>query len=828
MNTLLQDIRYGLRMLLKSPGFTAIAVITLALGIGANTAIFSVINSVLLEPLPFKNPSQLVDLRESESAPGDYPLDGADYLDWQKLNKTFASMSVFSYPHGYNASGAGEPEAASVRETEANFFETLGVPPIIGRSFAVGEDAAGKNRVAILSYGFWQRHFGGDSGALGRSVELNDESYKVVGVMPRGFNFPPDTDLWVPIDMNSPLMHNRGSHWASAVGRIKDGVTIEQARADLLAVSAHLNKTYPAPDDQDVHSLVFRLKDRLVGQSSEQLLLLLGAVALVLLVACANVANLLLARATARQREMAVRATLGAGKWRLARQLLTESLLLAFSGATLGFFGAWWGVALLQAATTSPIPRVNPLSLDVTVLFFTIAVSVTVGILFGLAPALQCSRFDLSEELKSSANAVVSATGSGRAVRNALIVFEVAVCFALLVGAGLLMRSFERLRSVDIGIQPDNILTMSLNLPDSSYKTFAKQEQFFDQLLGRLAATPGVKSASVSSEIAVDGGSNGYVTVPGTTNPKLAQQLVEQNYITPDYFKTFGVPLLEGRTFTPDDMRQTGEVAQKLYTLYTTAKDPSKVKVPPELSYGAIINQAMAKTFWPNQDPIGKTYTAGGAQQIVIGVVGDEKQWDLRQAPIPENYFPATYEFVEPGFGGRISIKTAVAPDSVLGAVRSVVRDLDPSLALFHVRTMNEIIAEDMTDSTTYTFVLGTFAVLALVLACVGLYGVMSYLVTQRRHEIGVRMALGAQKRDVLRLVMGHGAKLVLVGVVVGVVAALGLTQLMSAALFGVTATDPATYVVVAVLLALVALAACYIPARRATNVDPMVALRYE
>jgi putative ABC transport system permease protein len=825
MNTLLQDIRYGFRMLLNAPGFTAIAVLTLALGIGANTAIFSVINSVLLEPLPFKSPGRLVDLRESESSPGNFPLDGADYLDWQKLNKTFATMSLFSYPHGYNASGAGEPEAVSVRETQANFFATLGVSPVIGRSFAAGEDVEGKNQVAILSYAFWQRHFGGDSDALGRSVELNDQPYTVVGVMPRWFNFPAGTDLWVPIDMNSKMVHNRGSHWASAVGRMKDGVAIEQARADLLSVSAYLNKTYRTPDDQDIHSLVYPLKDRLIGQTGAQLLLLLGAVALVLLVACANVANLLLARATGRQREMAVRAALGAGRWRLARQLLTESILLALGGAVLGFFGAWWGVALLQAARTAPIPRVNPLTLNATVLFFTIGVSLLVGILFGMAPALQCSRLDLSEELKSSANAVVSATGGGRAVRNALIVFEIAVCLALLVGAGLLLRSFIRLRSADIGVKTTNVLTMTLNLPESKYATSAGREEFQRQLLSRVSQIPGVARAAISNEIAVDGGSNGYVKVPGATNPKLQNQLVEINRITPDYFRTFEIPLLEGRNFTEQDAKLDADVDDKVEALYKAAKDPSKVTVPPELREYVVINQAMAKTFWPNQDPIGKSYSGdGGPTLTIIGIVGNERQWGVREPSIPENYFPMT----DIGNGGTLSVKTSVVPTALLDSIRNVLRDLDPNLALFHVRTMDEIVAEDMTDTTIYTFVLGVFAALALVLACVGLYGVMSYLVTQRTHEIGIRMALGAQRNDVLRLVMGQGAKLVAIGIVIGVVAALGLTQLMAATLFGVAATDPLTYVAVAVLLAIVGLAACYIPARRATSVDPMVALRYE
>jgi putative ABC transport system permease protein len=824
MNTLLQDIKYGVRMLLRSPGFTVIAVLTLALGIGANTAIFSVIDSVLLEPLPFKNPAQLVDLRESESSSGNFPLDGADYLDWQKLNNTFSSMSIFGYPQGFNASGAGEAEAASVHQTQANFFDTLGVQPLIGRAFASGEDVHGKNHVAILSYTFWQRHFGGQRDALGKTVRLNDEPYTVIGVMPRWYNYPPATDLWIPMDMNSRMMHNRGSHWASAIGRVKDGVSIAQARADLLRVSAYLNKTYRDPSDQDVHSLVYPLKDRLVGQSSSPLLFLLGAVALVLLVAGANIANLLLARATARQREMAVRAALGAGRWRLARQMLTESVVLSLSGAALGLLGAVWGVALLQSTETAPVPRINPISVNMTVLLFTIAVSLLVGGLFGLAPALQCSQLDLSEELKSSANAVVSSTASGRALRNTLIVVEIAVCLALLVGAGLLLRSFALMRSADIGVDTHNVLTMNLNLPDSKYSTGAVRDQFIEQLQTRAARIPGVAHAALSSEIAVTGGSNGYVKVPGVTNPKLQNQLVEVNSVTPDYFQVFGIPILEGRTFTAQDIKRDEDVNTQVDALYKAAKDPSKVRIPPTLTQVVIINQAMAKMFWPNQDALGKTYNGdGGPTSIIIGIVGNERQWGITQPSIPENYFP-----LADTDGATLSLKTTVAPASVLGAVRGAVRELDPDLALFHARTMEEIVAENMTDATTETFLLGVFAVLALVLASVGLYGVMSYLVTQRTHEIGIRMALGAQHGDVLRMVIAQGAKLVAIGVVVGIAGALGLTQLLSTALYGVTATDPATYVAVSVLLVLVAMLACYIPAHRAAKVDPMVALRYE
>ena len=834
MGKLMQDVRYGARMLAKAPGFTLIAVLTLALGIGANTAIFSVINSALLKPLPFKNPGQLVSLRETESAPGDFPLDGADYMDWQAQNKTFQAMSLFSYTYSmsFSSNGEGAPEPIAAIGTQANFFETLGVQPLIGRTFAKGEDAKGKDHVAILNYAFWQRRFAGNTDVLGKEVKLNSESYTVIGVMPRWFNYPPAIDLWTPFDMTQNTMHNRGSHWASAIGRVKDGATIDQARADLLTVSARLNKEYRQPDDQDIHSLVFPLKDRLVGNSESELMILLGAVALVLLVACANIANLLLARSTGRHREMAVRAALGAGRWRLARQVLTESLLLSLGGAALGFVAATWGVSLLQTAKTLPIPRLNPVAVDGTVLLFTIGVSVLVGVLFGLAPALQTSGLNLSEELKSSANAVVSATGAGRAIRNTLIVAEIAVSLALLVGAGLLIRSFSQMRNAKIGVNPNNVLTVRINLPGVKYNTLPVEEQFYDQLLARITKIPGVTSAAVSQEIALDGGSNGYISVPGSTNPALANQLVEYNVVTPDYFRVYGIPLLEGRNFTQQDMQHEGEVGLKIDALYKAAKDSDKVTIPPDLSFVAIINQTMAKTFWPNQDPIGKVYKGfggGGPVTTVIGVVGDEQQWSIRHHAIPENYFPLTRALDDSGgFNGTMSIKTAVAPASIVEAVRNNVSDMDSSLALFHVRTMEEVVADAMQDTTLQTFLLGTFAALAMILAAVGLYGVMSYLVTQRTHEIGIRMALGAQEGDIVKLVIGQGAKLIFIGVAIGIAGALAVTRLMSALLFGVHATDPLTYVSVAALLTIVALVACYIPARRAMRVDPMVALRYE
>jgi putative ABC transport system permease protein len=828
MGTFLQDVRYGIRMLVKSPSFTAIAVLTLALGIGANTAIFSIINSALLRPLPFKDPGQLVQLWCTESAPGNYPLTGPDYLAWQSGNRTLAATSLFSWPRGVNASVAGEPESASMVSTQSNFFSLLGVGPRIGRTFDAGEDQAGRNHIAVLSYGFWQRHFGGRTDAVGKSVELNGESYFVIGVMPPGFNFPSasvtTTDLWTPIDMTPKELGRNGAHQWRAIGRLKPGVTVAQAQADLGIIAKNRAKENP-DNNEGVNAVVVSLKEQLTKQSREPLLILLGAVALVLLVACANVANLLLARATSRQREIAVRSAMGASPWRIARQLLTESVLLSLAGAALGLFGAWWCIALLQNATILPIPRENPVQLDFTVLLFTIGVSFAVGILFGLAPTLQTFKMNLTDELKSSAQAVLSPAGHRRTLRDALVVGEIAASLALLVGAGLLLRSFSQMRHAQIGAQTQNAMTMGIVLPEAKYTSLAARREFYDRLLERIRRVPGVEGVSVSTEVPLEGGNNGYITVQGNNDAALKNQLVEWNNITPDYFRVFNIPLLQGREFDAADLDRTAELNLKIDEIL---KNDPKSKIPPELTLEAVINHKMAQTYWPNQDPIGKVFDGYGLPTKVIGVVGDVKEWGIREETIPEAYYPLTAILDAPGFGTRLTVKTSVAPMGVLGGIRGELRELDSELAVFRARTMQQVISESMEDTSIQTLLLVVFAALALALAAGGIYGVMAYVVTQQTHEIGVRMALGAQRSNVLGMVLRQGTKLILLGVGIGVAAALGLTSLMRSLLFGVRFTDPLTFVGVAILLAFVALTACYIPARRATRVDPMVALRYE
>ncbi len=822
METLWQDIRYGLRMLAKAPSFTALAVITLALGIGANTAIFSIVNAVLLEPLPFHNPGRLVQLWETEAAPGHYPFAGPDYLDWQRDSRTLEGASLYTWPTNVSVSGAGQPQQASLVHTEANFFSLLGVQPLLGRTFAKGEDAAGRNQVAVLSYGFWRRQFGGRSDALGKSIELDGQSYTVIGVMPAWFRFPVATDLWTPQDMSAKALGARGEHSYPAIGRLKPGVTIQQAQAELSTIAARLTKQYP-DSNKDIGATIVSLKEQLVGKSRTQILVLLGAVALVLLIACANVANLLLVRATGRHREIALRGALGASRGRLVRQLLTESVLLALVGAALGAALAWWSVGYFSSAEALPLPRPNPIAVDGKVLLFTIAIAVLVGLLFGLAPALETSQLHLSEELKASAQAVVSATGHRRLLRDALVVGEIAVSLALLVGAGLLLRSFANLRDLNIGIQPQDLVTARVSPPQAKYSTADAREAFYRQFLTHIENTPGVQAAAISSEIPLEGGSNGYITIPGEDNPAFARILVEWNFITPGYFRTYGIPFLQGRNLTAQDMEDMSETARKIDAMQKSGA----AKMPPNtgLHGVAVINQTMARTFWPGQNALDKTYQVDGFTVRVIGVVGDVRESGMQEPVMPQAYMPFPFAVDQMAFPMAVTVKAA---GGGIAAMRDALRSVDPSLAIFRPRAMREVIDESMAGTTYQTALLAVFAMLALVLAAVGIYGVMSYGVSQRTHEIGVRMAIGASPGSVMRLILSEGLRLVAIGLAIGLAGAFALTRSISSLLYGVGAGDPLTFAGVAVVLALVALAACALPALRAMRVDPMLALREE
>ena len=825
LQDLSEDLCYGARTLRKSPGFAAAAILTLALGIGSNTAIFSVIDAVLLRPLPFHDPDRLVQLWETERAPGNYAFNGLDYLDWEAQARTFDAMTMYSFQRDYNASNKPQAETAVVVRTEANFFSVLGVEPRLGRNFAAGEDQPGKMQVAMVSSKFWRRDFAGNSDAVGKSIVLNGEKYLLVGVMPEGFDFPPKTDVWIPMDMSRQNLAPRSYHSYRAIGRLRPGITPAQALADTSAVAKRLEQEYPKDNDK-VGAAVVPLKQEITGDSRPALLVLLGAVALVLLVTCSNVTNLLLARAAARQREMALRAALGAGRTRLVRQLLTESLLLSLAGSAVGVIGAAWCLAILRSVKTLPIPRSNPIELNIGVLLFTMLISVGAGVFFGVVPALDASRLDLSESLKLKAQA---GPGGGtapwrRRLRDGLVVAEIAGSLALLVGAALLLRSFQQMRTADIGARAKNVLTMALVVPPEMYATQSARRQFCDRLLERVKREPGVETASLSIEIPLQGGETNYVARPGET-----QILVEWNAVTPDYFRTFGIPLLAGTTFTRQDEDLGLQASQEAQELVKAIVSGKRATWPlPEINAVAVINQAAAQTLFPNQDAVGKTLKAGPLDLRVAGVVGNVKAESLREGNSPEVYVPLTSMLFYVSYSWKLAVNAQVPPTGIVQAVRGDIRDLDAGLAVSNVQTMPEVIGASMQGTSLQAILLGVFAVQALLLAAVGVYGVMANLVTHRTNEIGIRVALGAMRRDILRLVLGHGAKLAMLGIAAGVGGALALTRLMTSLLFGVSATDPLTFCGVAALLGGVALMACYIPTRRAMRVDPMVALRYE
>jgi putative ABC transport system permease protein len=824
IDALVRDIRFGLRQLRRNPGFTAVAVLTLALGIGANTAIFSVVYAVLLRPLPFHDPSRLVQLWETEAAPGDYPLAGPDYLDWQAQTQTLEGTSLFDWGKGFNASGAGEPEQAYVVQTQANFFSLLGVEPLVGRTFLAGEDQAGRNFVAILSHGFWQRHFGGGKDAVGKNLDLNGEKYAVVGVMPAWFGVLGGADIWIPMDMSLNNLGPRSRHQYRVIGRLKRGVPAAKAQAELKTIAQRLERQYPDLNSK-VGATVVPLKEQLVGYSQTELLILLGAVGLVLLIACANVANLSLVRATGRHREIAVRRAVGATRGRVVRQLLTESVLLSLLGAACGLLLGWGCLRLLASAEIMPVPRPNPITLNGTVLAFTFGVGLLVGVLVGLAPVLQVSQLQLSEELRTAVQAVLGPSGRRRILRDALVVCEIAISLALLIGAGLLLRSFAKLREVEVGIHPQGVLTAQIVLPPKRYATPEQAKAFFDQLLDGLKGAPGVETAAVGTELPLNGGNNGYVTIEGRESSAFENILVGTNHVTPEYFRAFGIPFLKGRNFTQQDSQNAAEIVRQVVAMMQSGK----MQAPPGGPLVAVINHTMGRQFWPNQDPLGKVFKLGGKFPVmVVGIVGDVKEGDIRSPVIPQAYYPLSLALTPPVSTMSIVVKGAAGTKALPATVRSQVHSLDSSLALFNVRTMQEVISQSMTDTSYQSLLLSSFALLALLLTAVGIYGVMAYTVTQRTHEIGIRLALGAHPREILRLILRQGVQLTLAGVALGAASALVLTRFLASLLFGIQPGDPYTFIVVATGLAVVALLACYIPARRAAKVDPMVALRYE
>ncbi|HET6890400.1 MAG TPA: ABC transporter permease [Pyrinomonadaceae bacterium] len=800
METLINDIRYGIRTMLKRPAFTAVALIALALGIGANTAIFSLVNAVLLKPLPFAEPDRLVWVWGNFSGGNRASVAPLDFLDYRNENKTFEQFAASgSLPLALNLTGSGEPERLSAARITGNYLQALGTMPALGRPFVLENEKPGSDEVVIFSYKLWQTRFGGDAGIIGKTVTLDGKKREVIGVMPQNFSFPFDVALWFPMNFDvDPEMKLRKAHFLRPIGKLKEGITIAQAQADLDIIANRLEEQYPDSNTGWGLRLV-SLREQLIGDTRPTLFILLGAVGFVLLIACANVANLLLVRAAARQKEIALRTALGAGRLRIVRQMITESVLLALVGGTLGTLFAIWGVNFLVTLSADSIPLTAQVNIDTTVLGFTLLISLFTGVLFGLAPALRTMKLNLIESLKEGGRGSEGAPGNR--TRSVLVVIESAVAVVLLVGAGLLVRSLIQLQNTNPGFDAHNVLTMRLALPMEKYSTPEKASSFFQELESRVSGLPGVESVGMVTELPLSGQLNDMpFTVEGRPPVTIDQAFgADFRRVNQHYLRTLRIPILRGRNFTDQEVRQSAKVT--------------------------LVSELLVSQVFPNEDPIGKRLVmAMGDQPFeIIGVTGDIRHSALETQPFPAMYWP-TYAT------GRTNlvIRTQGDPTSITAAVRREVRAIDLDQPVSDIKTMEQWLDTAVATPRYRTILLGLFALLAVVLASTGIYGVMSYSVAQRTHEIGVRMALGARQLDVLKLVVRQGMGLVLIGVALGLLGAIALTRVMASLLFGVGARDPLTLVVVATLLSLVAFVACYIPARRATKVDPLVALRYE
>ena len=805
MDHFTQDLHYALRRLMKAPGFTLVAVLTLALGIGANSAIFSVVNGVLLKPLPYPEPDRLVGVYHTTDGQRAV-MSGPNYSDIARLATTLENAAAISTSRMI-LTGEGEATRLPVAEVSASLFNVLGVRPEIGRTFNADENTPGRTNLVVLAHGLWEQRFGSDPAVIGRRIMLDGVPREVIGVMPRGFSYPSERQAWLPIEYDQNFVaRQRGAWYLSVVARLKPGVTPGQAAAEIETLGRNLARQHP-DSNAEIGMTAFPLLEAMVGDIRQSVLILLGAVGFVLLIACTNVANLLLARAAAREPEMAVRTALGAGRGRLVRQLLTESLVLSVLGAAFGLLLAVWGVELLIALKPQGIPRLSNVRVDGIVILFTFATALLTGVLFGLVPAFTATR-GLSASLKEGGRGAVTSRGGTR-VRGALVVAELALAVMLLAGAGLLMRSFVKLQAVDPGFKTEQTLTFELTLPDARYEQDEPRIAFFDQLLPRLRALPGVRSASavlglplsgldliISFEVA------GRPPVPPSQQPSMQVRVA-----TPDYFDAVGIPIKRGRGFTEDDRATTPRVV--------------------------LITEAAARQFFPGEDPIGKTIKLGWgrgpgkpkAGGEVVGIVGDIKDAALNEPNPPQIYMPLRQW---PTSFMTVVVKTSVPPASLADAARAQVAAIDPNLPLSNVSTLEAVVAKSISQQRFYLTLLMVFAAVALVLAAIGIFGVLSYAVSQRTREIGIRMALGAQERSVITLIVRQAMVLVASGIALGTAAALFLSDTMTKMLFSVKPTDPATFASVAGVLMGVALFASYIPARRATRVDPIVALRSE
>src|SRR5467141_13260 len=818
LDRLMQDLQFGARMIAKSPGFAAVAILTLALGIGANTALFSVVNGVLLNPLPYPDPQQLVTLHESKPNFEAGSISFPNFRDWRKQNTTFSMMGV-SRGYSFNLTGAGDAEQVRAEFVSTDFLPMLGVKPVVGRSFEEGEDEFGASPIVIISAGFWNRKFASAQDVLGKGLTLDGRSYAIVGVVPANFNLQiagfRTSELYVPIGQwtNSALHVRAAGLGIHGIGRLKPGVTIQRARADMLRVTGHLAEEYP-DSDKGIGATLIPLKEQMVGDVRRLLLVLLAAVGFVLLIACVNVANLMMARSMGRSREFAVRAALGAGRRRIVRQLLTESMLLALAGGGLGLLLAAWGTKLALRNLPSALPRASEIGLDVRVLLFTMGASLLCGILFGLVPALRTSKPNLHDTLKGGGRG--SGGGKQRA-QGAFVVAEMAMALVLLVAAGLMIRSLNALWNVNPGFDSHNVLSFGVALAPSTKATSpdAVRAQL-REVQSRLASTPGVKAASLSwGALPLGGDDEDLFYLEGQPKPASANDMswAISYVVQEDYLKVMRIPLQRGRFLTAQDNEHSSHVI--------------------------VIDDFFARKFFGDQDPVGKRVILNGKGGVaeIVGVVGHVKQWGLdsddKQSIRAQLYFPFMQlpdAAMQPSSWSGTGVVVRFCGDAhrVATAIRSGLRGMGGEQVMYSVQTMEEVIAETLATRRVSMVVLGAFAALALGLACMGIYGVISYLVGQRTHEIGIRMALGAKQRDVLRMVLGEGVRMVTLGVVIGLLAAAGLTRLMANLLFGVSATDPLTFAGVGMILTIVALAACYVPARRAMKVDPIVALRYE
>jgi putative ABC transport system permease protein len=811
MDSIVKDIRYGLRGLLKHPGFTAIVVITLALGIGASTAIFSIVDSVLLRRLPYRTADRIVAVQELNPVGKRIQVTSANFLDWRAQNTVFEQLAAIKTAPT-NLAATDHAERVELAQTNANFFDIFGITPQQGRLFIPQDEQAGHEPIAVLSDALWRRRFGADVSIVGKPITLNSQNYTVVGIAPPGFQYPDKTEVWLPplklapeLSPDQDVTQTRGMGYLAAVGLLKPGVSLQQAASEMETITARLRQQYPDTNNRRFNRVV-SLHEHLVGDTNKLLWLLLGAVTFVLLIGCANVANLLLASGASRQKEIAIRTALGASRWRVMRQLFTESTILALTGGAVGLLIAYWGLAAIIKLLPGDFPRLNEIHMDVRVLAFTFAASVLTGMLFGLAPALQISRSDVQDSMRESGRGLTGSLRKSR-FRQALIVVEVALSVVLLAGAGLLFRSFMHLQSVNTGFVSQQVLTAKLTPAGTKYANLSDSVRFYNQVLEKVSALPGVQDAGLINTLPLDKGPTAGFRVEGSpvTTP---DKWPGANYrvVTPNYFRAMSIPILQGRAYTDRDNENAPRVM--------------------------IVNEELAQSVFPGESAIGKRITFGNVdnnQQPVwweiVGVAANVRSVELREEPESELYFSAS----QTGWNSMsLVVRSSVEPANLSGSVRQIVNEVDKSVPVSSVQTMDHIVSQSITQPRFNLFLLGLFSAVAMLLSAAGIYGVTAYTVTQRTHELGIRLALGAQVGDVLKMILGQGMAVIGVGLVLGLVSAFGLMRLLRSLLFGVGENDPVTFVAITGLLLLVAVVACYIPARRATKVDPLEALRYE